>query len=277
MKTIFFILAFTSTALAGGGNLSDGLSPAVADSLYVNIAGDTMTGDLTAPNVYGTHLYSNGVEVSTGGVTDSTRVLKTGDIMTGALQVTTVTVTGNAFSVGGSTLNVASGKVGVGTDSSETMLDVNGTAQFGSGTTKSTFTATGTLQMGNRTQAIGYLPVFASSASLGAESIDITTSKICVSTMAAATLFGGRPLDMVGHVNVSVSGAAATVTKTIELNEVVIETDVIDFAVTSTGALVPLFHYNTSVAGSNTFRVCMTKTGAGTVTVTDFRWRVAEW
>lgn len=199
MKTIFFILAFASTALAGGGNLSDGLSKAIGDSLYVN-----------SP-----------------------------------------------------------------TESAAQTFE--GVTQFGSGTTKSTFTATGTLQMGNRTQAIGYLPVFASSASLGAESIDITTSKICVSTMAAATLFGGRPLDMAGHVNISVSGATATITKTIELNTVVIETDVVDFPAISTGALVPLFHFNTSIAGSNTFRVCMTKTGAGTVTVTDFKWRVAEW
>lgn len=43
------------------------------------------------------------------------------------------------------------GQVGIGTTSPATVLDVNGDAQFGSGATKSTFTATGFLNMGGAT------------------------------------------------------------------------------------------------------------------------------
>jgi len=53
----------------------------------------------------------------------------------------TVTVQGNAFSVGASTLAVTGGKVGIATNVPSTSLDVNGSAQFGSGAVKSTFTA----------------------------------------------------------------------------------------------------------------------------------------
>lgn len=44
----------------------------------------------------------------------ATYVLKAGDVMTGPLQTTTATITGNSFSVGGSSLVVANGNIGAG-------------------------------------------------------------------------------------------------------------------------------------------------------------------
>ncbi len=58
--------------------------------------------------------------------TDSTKVLKTGDIMTGPLQVTTLTVTGNAFSVSGSTFSVQDGNISVGSPSYLARFTVEG-------------------------------------------------------------------------------------------------------------------------------------------------------
>lgn len=55
---------------------------------------------------------------------------------------------GNQFSVGISSFAVSGGSVGVSTGTPQTTLDVNGNAQFGSGTAKSTFTAAGILNMG---------------------------------------------------------------------------------------------------------------------------------
>lgn len=51
------------------------------------------------------------------------------------------------FTVDGSTLVIVSGSVGVRTSTPVANLDVNGSAQFGSGTTKSTFTAAGLLML----------------------------------------------------------------------------------------------------------------------------------
>lgn len=67
----------------------------------------------------------------------------------GPFQATTMTVTGNAFSVGASTFVVTNGSVaiGVATPSSGVKLDVAGSVQIGSGTAKSTFTAVGALTM----------------------------------------------------------------------------------------------------------------------------------
>ncbi|MCX5786931.1 MAG: hypothetical protein NTX64_00250 [Elusimicrobia bacterium] len=56
----------------------------------------------------------------------------------------TMTVQGDAFSVGGASLSVTSGMTGVGTAAPAATLDVNGNAQFGS-TSKSTFTSDGNL------------------------------------------------------------------------------------------------------------------------------------
>lgn len=77
------------------------------------------------------------------------------------------------------------GNVGVGTASPATLLDVNGSAQFGSGATKSTFTATGFWEPYSRTRAqidtlvptkVGQV-IYAS---------DTTLPGLCVSTGTAA-------------------------------------------------------------------------------------------
>src|SRR5207247_1384226 len=75
------------------------------------------------------------------------------------LAASTITLKGGAFSVGGSNLVVTSGRIGVGTAAPQTLLDVNGTAQFGAGVTKSTFSAGGGL-----TFDAGYSPSGASDA-----------------------------------------------------------------------------------------------------------------
>lgn len=51
------------------------------------------------------------------------------------------------FDVGTSSLVVTNGRVGIATSTPQTTLDVNGSAQFGSGATRSTFTATGLLKL----------------------------------------------------------------------------------------------------------------------------------
>ena len=51
------------------------------------------------------------------------------------------------FTVDGSTVYVSGGRVGIRTTSPATSLDVNGDAQFGTGTAKSTFTAAGLLKL----------------------------------------------------------------------------------------------------------------------------------
>lgn len=78
-KSVFLIL--TCASIAGAEIVAQksngGLSKTASDSAYVNVTGDTMTGQLT-------------------------------------LNGSSLTVTGNAFSVGTSTLVVSNGRVGVG-------------------------------------------------------------------------------------------------------------------------------------------------------------------
>jgi len=67
-------------------------------------------------------------------------VLKAGDSMTGPLMTTsTMTIQGNAFSVGTSTLVVKSGNVGIGTVTPNTKLDVTSTVRVSSSTTSTDF------------------------------------------------------------------------------------------------------------------------------------------
>ena len=68
--------------------------------------------------------YVNGNLISTSPVMDTARVSKAGDTMTGqlTLQGSSLTVTGNAFSVGTSTLVVSGGKVGINTSTPTTSL-----------------------------------------------------------------------------------------------------------------------------------------------------------
>src|SRR5688572_1291321 len=74
-------------------------------------------------------------------VTGNMRVQDYADI------VGTMSVTGNAFSVGGTTLTASGGRVGILTANPALALDVNSSAQFGSGSMKSTFSTTGSLSM----------------------------------------------------------------------------------------------------------------------------------
>ena len=82
-----------------------------------------------------THIYLSGAAKfygDAGGLynitntTDSTKVLKTGDIMTGPLEVTTLTVSGNAFSVSGSAFSVKDGNISVGSPSYLARFTVEG-------------------------------------------------------------------------------------------------------------------------------------------------------
>lgn len=96
--------AFASNITAAAG--SDGVH--ISSSLYV-------TGKY----------YGDGSELSSLPVSGGA-VAKTGDTMTGQLTLagSTLTVTGNAFSVGGSTLTVYGGKMGIGTQSPSGMLEI---------------------------------------------------------------------------------------------------------------------------------------------------------
>jgi hypothetical protein len=82
--------------------------------------------------------------------TDASRVSKGGDMMTGPLTMvagSTITVLGNAFSVGGSTLVVKGGNVGIGTPTPQGTFDVEGTSVIlnaSSGVQTSTINAYGT-------------------------------------------------------------------------------------------------------------------------------------
>ena len=69
------------------------------------------------------------------GVVSAGSVAKSGDFMTGQLTLanSTLTVSGNAFSVGGSTVVVASGKVGIGTAAPGSKLDVAGNINASAG------------------------------------------------------------------------------------------------------------------------------------------------
>lgn len=78
-----------------------------------------------------------------GGIVSSGTISSDGPIVARS----TLTVEGNALSVGGSTLVVSGGMVGVGTSNPAATLDANGSAQFGSGATKSTFSTTAELSM----------------------------------------------------------------------------------------------------------------------------------
>lgn len=82
-----------------------------------------VSGDIHASGVF------RGDGSGLTGVTASGAVQKTGDTMTGPLTLangSTMTITGNAFSIGGSTLVVTNGNVGVGTANPGAKLHVSG-------------------------------------------------------------------------------------------------------------------------------------------------------
>jgi hypothetical protein len=65
----------------------------------------------------------------------------------GFIETGTMTVQGNAFSVGGSSFVVIGSSVGIRTTSPAAALDVAGSVQIGSGTAKSSFSASGQLKL----------------------------------------------------------------------------------------------------------------------------------
>jgi len=104
-----------SKVLVGGG---------APNTHKVNVDGGAVfTSSITASAFYGDGSNLTGVIQSTAtgtyGIAASQNVLKSGDTMTGQL-----TVQGSAFSVGGSTFVVTGGKVGIGTASPSTSLEI---------------------------------------------------------------------------------------------------------------------------------------------------------
>ncbi|MBI5883157.1 MAG: hypothetical protein HZB91_08640 [Elusimicrobia bacterium] len=95
-------------------------------SPYIEV---TVNGNLRSPRE---EIQSVPYAIFNSAATDSVnpRVMRSGDTMTGQLTLygSTLTVTGNAFSVGVSTLVVKDGNVGIGTSSPSTTLHVSGTA-----------------------------------------------------------------------------------------------------------------------------------------------------
>ena len=100
--------------------LQDAIDAINFDSVFEAVGLSTQTN---ADNIL-----TNAVDISTTGVAVDTKVSKAGDTMTGQLTLdgSTLTVTGNAFSVGTSTLVVKEGLVGIRTDSPAVALDVTG-------------------------------------------------------------------------------------------------------------------------------------------------------
>lgn len=141
-----FSVGATSLAVAGGKIGVGTSSPAT--KLHLSSGTLTIDGSGGGINVVGpssaSYFYGDGSGLINVTGIDSSKVARAGDGMTGPLTLSgsTLTVTGNAFSVGGSSLVVADGRTGVGTAAPATTLDVNGSVQFGSGALKSTFTAT---------------------------------------------------------------------------------------------------------------------------------------
>lgn len=89
MKILFLLLCLPTLSFSQVAKHNSSGVNTFLDTRYVNITGDTMTGQLT-------------------------------------VQDSSLTVTGNAFSVGGSTLVVSGGKVGIGTTAPAASLQVSG-------------------------------------------------------------------------------------------------------------------------------------------------------
>jgi hypothetical protein len=159
---------------AGAGSLGVSVSTHLVVSGAINPASNLTVGGagfsvafasaVTAGWFYGNGAGLTGISAAPPAnmaTTDTTQTITGAKMFTAAQSLPTVsssmTILGNAFSVGGSTLVAINGMVGIGTTIPASLLDVAGQASFGSLPTKSTFTAGGALQLAglaNCTQAL---------------------------------------------------------------------------------------------------------------------------
>ncbi|MCX5785388.1 MAG: hypothetical protein NTX59_06840 [Elusimicrobia bacterium] len=105
----------------------------LADNVELSSATTAFQGGVyISTNVYlpaGAKYYGDGSQLQGVPVVDPTKVAKNGDTMTGQLTLgnnSTMTVTGNAFSVGGSTFSISGGNTAVGSSSYLARLTVGG-------------------------------------------------------------------------------------------------------------------------------------------------------
>lgn len=141
-KPTFIIEASTrTTAVDGAGNQTTIFLCEKEDDGEAQCGiGKTPT---TALDVLGTVTADAFAGPLTGAASDN--VLKAGDTMTGNLDVTGNISVSNVYFSSGTGDNVMLGKLGIGTNDPQGVLDIEGAAHIGDATTKSTFTAAGAL------------------------------------------------------------------------------------------------------------------------------------
>src|SRR3990167_1511870 len=126
MKILSLILLLAGGALGFEINGSGGgISQTDADTRYLNVPGDSATGQINLTSA----AVSAHLSVATVTVTS------------------TLTVQGNAFSVGTSTFVVTGSSVGIRTANPRSALDVDGLVQFGFSATKSTVSENGSIDL----------------------------------------------------------------------------------------------------------------------------------
>jgi len=97
-----------------------------------NVSTISASGSITAARYYGDGSSLSGVAGDNlGNHTATTALNMAGNQI---MQVSSITIVGNAFSIGGSTLVVKAGSIGIGMPAPAYILDVNGQARIGSGT-----------------------------------------------------------------------------------------------------------------------------------------------
>ncbi len=131
-------LSGSSFTVTGAQGLWSAVNTFAGNVVISSASASTYGGIFISTNVYlppGAVYYGDGsglTGVTGASGTDSTKVLKTGDAMTGQLTLygSTLTVTGNEFSVGGSTFVVRNGYVGIGVASPSNPLQVSAQGQY---------------------------------------------------------------------------------------------------------------------------------------------------